>query len=50
MDAGEIITENDLHLLSPGDGFKWAAKNLIIGKKALTAIPANEIIYPEMIG
>lgn len=50
IDAGEIITENDLHLLSPGDGFKWAEKNLILGKKTLTAIPANEIIYPEMIG
>jgi len=47
--AGEIITENDLHLLSPGDGFKWTEKNIIIGKKALTTIPANEIIYPEML-
>jgi sialic acid synthase len=48
--SGEIITENDLHLLSPGDGFKWTEKNSIIGKKALTAIPANEIIYPDMVG
>jgi len=49
IDAGEIIIENDLHLLSPGDGLKWTEKNLIIGKKALKAIPANEIIYPDMI-
>jgi sialic acid synthase SpsE len=47
--AGEIITENDLHLLSPGDGFKWAEIDKIVGKKALIDIPANEIIYPEMI-
>lgn len=47
--AGETITQNDLHLLSPGDGFKWAEKDKIVGKKALVAIPANEIIYPEMI-
>jgi len=47
--AGEIITENDLHLLSPGDGFKWVEKNLVIGKKTLVAIPANEIIYPGML-
>ncbi|MEI8113979.1 MAG: N-acetylneuraminate synthase family protein [Bacteroidia bacterium] len=47
--AGELITENDLHLLSPGDGFKWAERNLIIGKIARKAIPANEIIYPEML-
>ena len=49
ISAGETITENDLHLLSPGDGFKWVEKNKIVGKKALIAIPENEIIYPEMI-
>jgi len=47
--SGETITENDLHMLSPGNGFKWAEKDRIIGKKAATAIPANEIIYPEML-
>jgi sialic acid synthase SpsE len=47
--AGEIICENDLHLLSPGDGFKWAEIDKIVGKMALIDIPANEIIYPEMI-
>lgn len=49
IDAGEIITENDLHLLSPGDGFKWAERDKIIGKKTLVVIPANEIIYPELL-
>lgn len=49
ISAGETINENDLHLLSPGDGFKWADKDKIVGKKALVAIPANEIIYTEMI-
>jgi sialic acid synthase len=49
IDAGEIITENDLHLLSPGEGFKWAERDKIIGKKALVVIPANEIIYPELL-
>ncbi len=47
--AGETIIENDLHLLSPGNGYKWAEKDKIVGKKALVPIPANEIIYPEMI-
>ena len=47
--AGEIISEKDLHMLSPGDGFKWADRNLIVGKKALVDIPANEVIYPEML-
>ncbi len=47
--SGEIITENDLHMLSPGDGFKWANREQVVGKKALTDIPADEIIYPGMI-
>lgn len=46
---GETIAESDLHLLSPGDGLKWVEKERIVGKKALVAIPANEIIYAEMI-
>lgn len=49
ISAGETITEKDLHMLSPGDGFKWADRNLIVGKKALVDIPANEVIYPEML-
>lgn len=47
--AGEIITENDIHMLSPGDGFKWADRHLVIGKKAKKDIPANEIIYNDFI-
>lgn len=47
--ANEVITENDLHMLSPGDGYRWADRHKIIGKRALADIPANEIIYPEMI-
>lgn len=47
--SGDIITEKDLHMLSPGDGFKWADRNLIIGRKALVDIPANEVIYAGMI-
>lgn len=46
---GEIITEKDIHLLSPGDGYKWSERFTIIGKRALVDIPKNEIIYKEMI-
>ena len=45
----EIISEKDLHMLSPGDGFKWADRGQIVGKKALVDIPANEVIYAGMI-
>jgi len=46
---GEIISENDIHMLSPGDGYKWADKNLLIGKTCVVDIPENEIIYSKMI-
>lgn len=47
---GEIISSADIHLLSPGDGFKWNQRQFVIGKKAATAIPENEIIYQFMLG
>jgi len=46
---GETIEEKDLHLLSPGDGFKWVEKTQVIGKTALTDIEKDEIIYPNLI-
>jgi sialic acid synthase SpsE len=50
MKAGELIQESDLHMLSPGDGFKWAQKDAVLGKKLKADIPADEIIYPSMLG
>ncbi|MDA8895974.1 N-acetylneuraminate synthase family protein [Bacteroidia bacterium] len=49
LKKGEIITLEDIHVLSPGDGFKWKQKEDVIGKKATEDIPANEIIYKEML-
>ena len=49
LNVGDIITANDIHLLSPGDGFKWSEKDRVIGCKVIKAISANEIIYPEII-
>lgn len=46
---GEVVTENDIHLLSPGDGFKWQEKDNVIGKTAQQDIPANEILYPTFL-
>lgn len=48
--AGEVISEDDLHMLSPGDGYKWCDKEKVVGHKALVDIPANELIYSNMIG
>lgn len=46
---GEFITEADVHMLSPGDGFKWAEKDKVIGKVAIADIEKDEIIYPNLI-
>lgn len=47
--AGEVITEDDIHMLSPGDGFKWVQKDEVVGHVATQDIPAHEIIYAKFI-
>ena len=49
LTAGHIVTESDLHLLSPGDGYKWDEKSNVIGKTLKQDIAANEIIYPDFL-
>lgn len=46
---GEVIKETDLHMLSPGDGYKWDQLSEIVGKTVKKDIPANEIIYPDFL-
>lgn len=46
---GEVITEHDIHLLSPGDGYKWVDRDQIVGHIATQDIPADEIIYSQYI-
>lgn len=45
--AGETITLEDIHMLSPGDGFKWDEKDKVVGRTAKRDIKANEIIYSD---
>lgn len=49
MKKGEVIQENDLHMLSPGDGFKWSQLSEVVGKTLNEDVPQNEVIYPQMI-
>ncbi len=46
---GEKIRVEDIHLLSPGDGFRWIEKDKVVGFIAKVDIPKNEIIYFHMI-
>ena len=49
MKKGEIIKDCDLHMLSPGDGFKWCQLSEVVGKTLLVDIPKNEVIYANQI-
>ena len=45
MNKGAVIKEDDVHLLSPGDGFKWSELKKVVGKRLVDDMPANEILY-----
>ena len=47
LSKGHVIKEEDIHLLSPGDGFKWSEKESVIGKTLLEKIPKDEIVYKK---
>ena len=47
ISKGHILSENDIHLLSPGDGYKWSDKSLVIGREVLNDLDKDEIIYSE---
>jgi sialic acid synthase len=46
---GEVISESDLILLSPGDGFRWKDRANVIGAVARNDIHAMEIVYERDI-
>ena len=47
--AGQIISENDIHLLSPGNGFRWSEKERVVGMVLKKNIEKNEIFTEEYI-
>jgi sialic acid synthase SpsE len=46
---GDVIQLKNIHLLSPGDGYKWVDRHKIIGKVAREDIAMDEIIYKKHI-
>lgn len=46
LKKGHVITEDDIFMLSPGDGFKWSEKDKVIGQTLTKEINKDEIIYP----
>ncbi len=49
LKAGDVISEEDLHLLSPGNGYRWKERQKIIGRKLKNDLGVNELILPEML-
>ena len=49
LPKGTVITEDDIHLLSPGDGLKWSERSKVVGSRTSSDIPKNEIIYPNLV-
>ncbi|MDE6497959.1 MAG: N-acetylneuraminate synthase family protein [Muribaculaceae bacterium] len=47
LPAGHMLTEADVHLLSPGDGFRWAARHEVLGRALASDMGPDEIIYPK---
>src|SRR5690606_3497376 len=50
LDAGQIVSEGDIHLLSPGNGFRWSQREEVIGRKIVKRIEKDEIIYAHNLG
>ncbi len=49
LKKGEVIGLDDIHMLSPGDGVKWADRDQLIGKTLLNDVPKDEIIYLNLV-
>jgi sialic acid synthase len=48
--AGETLTEDNTCLLSPGTGFQWPDRDMVLGHTAKTDIPPKTIIQPWNLG
>ena len=44
-----LITEDDVMLLSPGSGVKWHDRQNIVGRRLNMDVETHEIIYPAMV-
>jgi len=49
LKVGEIIGEEDLFLMSPGNGFRWRERDKVLGKKVIKDIPTGEIITEKSL-
>lgn len=46
LPAGHVVSADDIHLLSPGDGFRWVERDKVIGHRLARPVAADSIIHP----
>lgn len=49
LKKGHVLKNSDLHLLSPGDGFKWSHISKVLNKTLKVDLGKDEIIYENLI-
>ncbi|MGM0933357.1 MAG: N-acetylneuraminate synthase family protein [Bacteroidota bacterium] len=49
LPAGDKVTEADIHLLSPGTGFRWSDRERVVGKILKKDIGKDEIITDDYL-
>ena len=47
LKKGTIITSDDIHMLSPGNGLKWSDLDRVIGKEVISDISSHTLINEE---
>ena len=49
LTKGDIIKEEDLHMISPGDGYKWEDRKLFIGKELKINVQSNTLLINKKL-
>jgi len=48
LKEGSVLTETDLHMISPGDGLKWEDRHRVVGKKVKESLSYNTLITLDL--
>ena len=49
MSSGEVISKDDLHMLSPGTGLSWNALDEVVGKTLARDLGRDELVQKNLL-